>query len=77
MADPSFTIREWCQLRRMSRSKFYELDAEGKAPRTYNVGVKRVISPEADRDWIREREAEKAGDSAGSWAEPLNDAAIP
>jgi hypothetical protein len=36
---------------------FYKLDAEGLTPRTHNVGVKRLISPQADADWLRQREA--------------------
>lgn len=64
MANSSFTIREWCALRKVSRSKFYELDRDGKGPRTHNAGVKRLISPQADQDWIREREAEAAAAAA-------------
>ena len=69
MADSSFTLTEWCTIRKVSRSKFYELDAEGKAPRSHYAGVKRLIGPEADRDWLREREAEAA---LRTWAEPLS-----
>ena len=36
---------------------FYKLDAEGLAPRTHNVGVKRLISPQADAEWLQQREA--------------------
>jgi hypothetical protein len=78
MADnSSFTIREWCAHRKVSRSKFYELDDEGKAPRTHSVGAKRLISPKADRDWLRdrEREAEAAARAAAkapqTWAERI------
>jgi len=39
---------------------FYKLDAQGKAPRTYNVGSHQRISPEADEEWVRAREAERA-----------------
>ena len=54
----SFTIPEWCDNRRLSRAMFYKLDAQGKAPRTYYVGTKRLISDEADAAWMREQEAE-------------------
>jgi predicted DNA-binding transcriptional regulator AlpA len=57
MEASSLTIAEWCAHRRVSRSMFYKLDAEGLAPRTHNVGVKRLISPQADADWLRQREA--------------------
>jgi hypothetical protein len=74
--QPSYTVREWCRLRRVSRSKFYELDADGRAPRTHYAGVKRLISPEADQDWIREQEAAAAATAAANaapttWAERL------
>jgi hypothetical protein len=36
---------------------FYKLHAEGLAPRTHNVGVKRLISPQADAEWLQQREA--------------------
>ena len=39
---------------------FYKLDEQGLAPKTHNVGVKRLISPEADAEWLRAREAEAA-----------------
>lgn len=60
MTGPSYTISEWCSLRKVSRAMFYKLDSQGKAPRTYNVGTKRAISPEADDEWVRAREAEAA-----------------
>jgi hypothetical protein len=37
---------------------FYKLEAEGKAPRTYYVGTRRIVSPEAEAEWVAEREAE-------------------
>lgn len=60
----SRTINEWCKLRKVSRSMYYKLAAQGKAPRTHNVGTKRLISPEADAAWLREREAERNGAEA-------------
>ena len=56
----SYTLNEWCQARRNSRAMFYKLDEQGLAPKTHNVGVKRLISPEADAEWPRAREAEAA-----------------
>ena len=57
MQKSSLTIVEWCALRKVSRSMFYKLDAEGLTPRTHSVGVKRLISPQADAEWLRQREA--------------------
>jgi hypothetical protein len=36
---------------------FYKLDDQGLAPKTHNVGVKRLISPQADADWLQQRES--------------------
>jgi hypothetical protein len=60
----SYTVAEWCALRRISKAMFYKLRKQGKAPRLHNAGVKQLISPEADEDWITEREAEAAENSA-------------
>lgn len=54
----SFSLREWCEHRRISLPMFYKLDEKGKAPRTYYVGDRRMISPQADAEWLRQREAE-------------------
>ncbi len=54
----SFTIREWYEHRRISPAMFYKMDALGLAPKSHYVGVKRLISGEADDAWLRAREAE-------------------
>jgi excisionase family DNA binding protein len=54
----SMTVTEWCEYRRVSRSMLYKLLAEGRGPLTHFVGKKRLISSEADDDWVRQREAE-------------------
>jgi hypothetical protein len=59
-AQGSFTIGEWCEYRRISRAMFYKLAEQGLAPRSHNVGTKRLISEEADIAWVRAREAENA-----------------
>lgn len=52
----SFTVSEWCEYRRISRGMFYKLDEKGQAPRSHFAGAKRLISDEADADWIKQRE---------------------
>jgi len=37
---------------------FYKLKKLGKAPRVHYAGNKPLISPEADEEWLRAREAE-------------------
>ncbi|WP_439925527.1 helix-turn-helix transcriptional regulator [Nitrobacter sp. JJSN] len=54
----SFTLREWCELRRCSRSYFYRLLKDGKAPRTFLVGCQRRVTEQADAEWLAAREAE-------------------
>jgi hypothetical protein len=60
VTGPSFTINEWCRHRKISRAKFYELDKRGLAPKTHYIDSKRIISPIADVEWLRQREAESA-----------------
>jgi hypothetical protein len=56
----SFTIAEWCQHRRISISFFYKMDAMGKAPATLRFGRRRMISAEADADWVAVNESTAA-----------------
>jgi predicted DNA-binding transcriptional regulator AlpA len=60
MQQSAFTISEWCETKRISRSLFYILDRKGEAPRTFRVGKRQLISAESDAEWIREREAATA-----------------
>jgi hypothetical protein len=57
MADQSFTITEWCKLRRYSRSEFYRIKARGEAPDTIGVGRATRITPDADKRWLADMEA--------------------
>ena len=58
MHRPSFTIESWCMMRGVARSMFYKLKKIKKAPRVHYAGTKPLISPEADEEWLRAREAE-------------------
>jgi hypothetical protein len=60
----SFTLDEWCVRRRISRAMFYKLADQGLAPKTHNVGTRRLISAEADAAWVRAREAESQNSAA-------------
>lgn len=55
--NASYTLSEWCRLRRISRSQFYILDKAGTAPKSYSIGIRRYISPNADAAWLAQREA--------------------
>jgi hypothetical protein len=59
--DKSLSFTEWCRYRGISTGLGYQLLAEGRGPRTTIVGRrKRIVSPEADAEWLArmEREAE-------------------
>jgi hypothetical protein len=62
----SKTIDEFCTAERISRAMYYKLRRLGKGPREMAVGTHRRISPEAQADWRRDREAE-----AGITAHPV------
>ena len=52
----SWALREWLEYRRVCRSTYYNMLADGTAPKTYFIGTKRFISEEADREWLAQRE---------------------
>jgi hypothetical protein len=55
---PSSTIDEWCEANRICRSQYYNLKRQGLTPREMRFGRSVRISPEADAEWRRQREAE-------------------
>jgi excisionase family DNA binding protein len=60
MADDSYsyTVEEFCEVERISRSMVYKLWSQGKGPRFYMVGSVRRISHEARIGWQRQLEDE-------------------
>jgi predicted DNA-binding transcriptional regulator AlpA len=56
----ALSIPQFCARNNISRSFFYKLKKRGKAPRTMDVDGRRIISPEAERDWRLERERDGA-----------------
>ncbi|MCK1691617.1 transcriptional regulator [Bradyrhizobium sp. 145] len=54
----SYTIDEFCNRHKFSRSTYYKLQRVGKGPRTMPVLDCVRISEEAEREWIAAREAE-------------------
>lgn len=51
-----FTIYEFCNLHKVSKTTFYEMLKTGDAPRVMKVGNKTLISAEAAADWRRKME---------------------
>ena len=62
--EESSTIDEFCAAEKISRSFFYKLEAQGKAPKTYPVGRVRRISPAAREAWRAACEADFVDDAA-------------
>jgi hypothetical protein len=52
------TILSFCASNQISESHYYALKRQGKGPREIELGGRTIISPEAETDWRREREAE-------------------
>ena len=53
---PSLTIQEFIKKHRMSRSLFSRLQAQGRGPRMMKLGRKHLISAQAERQWLADRE---------------------
>jgi hypothetical protein len=49
----SKSIPQWCKDRGFSRSFFYVLDQQGRAPKTRYVNTRRIITDEDDAEWER------------------------
>lgn len=64
MTEIDSTIPEFCARRNICRQSFYNMQAEGKAPRTYKAGRSKRITPQAEAEWLAEREAEAAEEAA-------------
>jgi hypothetical protein len=59
----AFTVTEFCQAHRVSRSALYELWSQGLGPRYFLNGTHRRISIEAAADWRAAREVAACGSS--------------
>jgi hypothetical protein len=51
VARCAFTVSEFCQAHRISRSKLYSEWKAGRGPKTKQVGVKIIITVEAAAEW--------------------------
>lgn len=64
-APEVYTVDEFCRAFRIGKTSLYELwKEEGKGPRYFQVGNRRLISAKAAGDWILALEAETARRSA-------------
>ena len=55
-APGSYSIDEFCQRHRISRSFYYKLRGAGLGPREMHINSIVRISAQADADWTRARE---------------------
>jgi predicted DNA-binding transcriptional regulator AlpA len=51
------SINGFCRRHGVSRSTYYNMKAAGLGPREYTAGKLVRISPEAEAEWVRSREA--------------------
>jgi len=52
------TILSFCESNAISESKYYQLKRQGRGPREIELDKRIIITPEAERDWRLEQEAE-------------------
>ena len=52
----AMSIKEFCKRHGISESWFYQLQREGKAPRTIKIGKRTLITPDAAAEWRRDHE---------------------
>jgi predicted DNA-binding transcriptional regulator AlpA len=72
--DPS--IGGFCKRHGISRATFFNLRRAGKAPRVTAIGSRRVISEDAEREWVKAREAEDVIAPARNKRQAKSDAEI-
>jgi hypothetical protein len=56
----AYTIDEFCARQKMCRATYYNLKKQKRGPRTFRIGNRERISPEAEADWRRDMEEDAA-----------------
>jgi hypothetical protein len=54
----AFTVSEFCSTFSVGRTALYEAWRQGRGPRFFQIGKRRLISSESAFDWVRNLEAE-------------------
>jgi hypothetical protein len=62
--EPSYTVGEFCDAERLSPFMLYKAWKEGRGPRYYMNGRRRIITHRARLEWQASREAEVSDGSA-------------
>lgn len=52
-APAAFSVAEFCEAQRISRTSFYKIVKRGSGPRLMRAGGRTLISHDAARDWQR------------------------
>jgi hypothetical protein len=52
-----WSIKEWCARWHISPALYFKLQRQGKGPKTLSINRLKRITPEADDQWRRAREA--------------------
>jgi predicted DNA-binding transcriptional regulator AlpA len=60
----TFSIDRWCELHGFSRSYFYKLCEQGRAPKSFKIGHNTRISEDANNAWIAEMESAPLDEAA-------------
>jgi hypothetical protein len=60
----AYSIKEFCQLHRISQATYFDLKNRGLGPVEMHVGRRRFVSAEAAAGWRRQREAAARPDCA-------------
>jgi predicted DNA-binding transcriptional regulator AlpA len=55
------SVEEFCESHSISRSLFYKLHRDGKAPRIMKIGRRTLISNEAAIEWRKSMEVDASG----------------
>ena len=58
--DAAFSIADFCAQHGISRALYYKLQAQGKAPRSFKLGRRVLITREAAREWLAEMDGSAA-----------------
>jgi predicted DNA-binding transcriptional regulator AlpA len=64
------TVPQFCDGHNISRTHFYELVKQGRAPRLMKVGRRTLISQEAAADWRKRMEDETGAAATSFWQQP-------
>jgi hypothetical protein len=59
-AAVAYTVNEYCGREKISRARLYKEWKEGRGPKFYHRGARRLISVEAADEYRRQLEAEAA-----------------